>query len=77
LRSAPLAGLVADGSVCAGPHGMGIATDADTGQVHDAQGRHVDGLYAIGPLRRGTLWESTAVPEISIEARRLATLLLA
>lgn len=77
LRSAPLAGLVADGSVCAGPHGMGIATDAATGQVHDAKGAHVDGLYAIGPLRRGTLWESTAVPEISIEARRLAALLLA
>jgi len=77
LRSAPLAGLVADGSVCAGPHGMGIATDADTGQVHDAQGAHVDGFYAIGPLRRGTLWESTAVPEIRSEASRLAAQLLA
>lgn len=77
LHSAPLAGLVADGSVCAGPHGMGIATDADTGQVHDSSGVYVDGLYAIGPLRRGTLWESTAVPEIRSEARRLAALLLA
>ena len=77
LHTAPLASLVADGTICPGPHGMGIATDADTGQVHDSTGRLVDGLYAIGPLRRGTLWETTAIPEIRIEARRLATLLLA
>ena len=77
LHTAPLASLVADGTICPGPHGMGIATDADTGQVHNSTGRLVDGLYAIGPLRRGTLWETTAIPEIRSEARRLATLLLA
>ena len=76
LRAAPLASLAAEGTICAGPHGMGIATDADTGQVHDSNGQLVEGLYAVGPLRRGTLWESTAVPEIRSEARRLASLLL-
>lgn len=77
LRSAPLlARLISDGITCAGPHDMGIATDADTGQLLTADGRLVNGVFAIGTLRRGTLWESTAVPEIRTEARRLATLVL-
>ena len=77
LTAAPLAALAAAGVVAAGPHGMGIATDADTGQVCDQQGRLIDGMFAIGPLRRGSLWESTAIPEIRSEAQRLAALLLA
>ncbi|MFM7047706.1 MAG: FAD/NAD(P)-binding protein [Actinomycetota bacterium] len=78
LRDAPpLAGLIGDGMACEGPHGMGIATDADSGQLIAADGRLVPGLYAIGTLRRGTLWESTAVPEIRTQARRLAALVLA
>ncbi|MFM7082154.1 MAG: pyridine nucleotide-disulfide oxidoreductase, partial [Actinomycetota bacterium] len=68
------AGLINDGIACAGPHDMGIATDADTGQLIDSRGRLVADLYAIGTLRRGTLWESTAVPEIRVEAQRLAAL---
>jgi uncharacterized NAD(P)/FAD-binding protein YdhS len=55
---------------------MGIDTDADTGQLISASKLPVPDLYAIGPLRRGTLWESTAIPEIRTEARRLAALLL-
>jgi len=75
LRSTPpLAGLINDGIASAGPHDMGIATDADTGQLIDARGRLVAGLFAIGTLRRGTLWESTAVPEIRVEAQRVAAL---
>jgi len=77
LRSTPLlAGLLGDGTACAGPHDMGIATDADTGQIIDSRGQLVAGLYAIGTSRRGTLWESTAVPEIRDEAQRLAALVL-
>ena len=77
LTAAPLAALAAAGVVAAGPHGMGIAADADTRQVCDQQGRLIDGLFAVGPLRRGSLWESTAIPEIRSEAQRLAALLLA
>jgi len=75
LRQAPLAGLVADGVVRPGPHGMGIDADPDTGQVCDEAQRLVGGLFAIGTLRRGTLWESTAVPELRAQARRLAAVL--
>ena len=72
----PLASLVARGLARPGPHGMGIATDADTGQLLSESGALVPNIYAIGPLRRGTLWESTAIPEIRAQARRLAALLL-
>lgn len=75
LRQAPLASLVADGVVRPGPHGIGIDTDSDSGQVCDATNRLVDGLYAIGTLRRGTLWESTAVPELRAQAGHLAAVL--
>jgi uncharacterized NAD(P)/FAD-binding protein YdhS len=76
LARPPLASLVTEGIIAAGPHGMGVATDADTGCIVDQRGRHVGGLYAIGPLRRGTLWESTAIPEIRSETQRLAVHLL-
>jgi len=75
LQQAPLARLVADSVVRPGPHGMGIDTDPDTGQVCDSAQRLVGGLFAIGTLRRGTLWESTAVPELRTQARRLAAVL--
>jgi len=75
LQQAPLARLVADGVARPGPHGIGIDTDPDSGQFCDATNRLVDGLYAIGTLRRGTLWESTAVPELRAQAGRLAAVL--
>lgn len=37
-----------------------------------ADGRAADGLYLVGPLRKGLLWENTAVPELRVEARRMA-----
>jgi uncharacterized NAD(P)/FAD-binding protein YdhS len=30
-----------------------------------------DRLYAIGPTRKGCLWETTAVPEIRVQAAEL------
>jgi uncharacterized NAD(P)/FAD-binding protein YdhS len=33
-------------------------------------------IYTLGPLRRGDLWESTAVPEIRLQAKELALILL-
>ena len=32
-------------------------------------------LFLVGPLRKGLLWENTAVPELRVEARRMAELL--
>ena len=53
---------------------LGLDSTVD-GAVIDAQGGNSDVLYTIGPLRKGTLWESIAVPELRIQAAELASLL--
>ena len=45
------------------------------GALIDAAGRPSETLFALGPARKGLLWESTAVPEIRVQAQRLAELL--
>jgi uncharacterized NAD(P)/FAD-binding protein YdhS len=54
-------------------HGIGLETDAD-GAVVDRAGASSQRLFVIGALRRGTLLESTAVPELRAQARSLAGL---
>lgn len=53
---------------------MGIEVDADFAAV-GRDGRR-SFLYALGPLLRGSLWETTAVPELRGQAMRVAQLLL-
>ncbi|MGA5304707.1 FAD/NAD(P)-binding protein [Nucisporomicrobium flavum] len=67
-----VAGLLEAGLATPGPHQLGLAIDAQ-GRVVAADGRVHDRLWLIGPLRRGTQWETTAVPEIRAQARSLAT----
>lgn len=55
--------------------GLGLAT-WDDGALVDARGRPSERLFTLGPLRRGDLWETTAVPEIRAQAHALATRLL-
>jgi uncharacterized NAD(P)/FAD-binding protein YdhS len=62
-----LTGLLADGLVETGPHGLGLDADAD--------GLIRPGLWLVGPLRRGRSWESTAVPEIRAQVERLVAAL--
>jgi len=62
--------LLADGHARVGPHGLGLDIDA-AGRLIGADGRARDGLWLIGPLRRGARWETTAVPEIRSQARAL------
>jgi uncharacterized NAD(P)/FAD-binding protein YdhS len=65
-------GLLDAGQARVGPHDLGLAIDA-AGRLIAADGRAHDRLWVIGPLRRGTQWETTAVPEIRAQAHRLAT----
>lgn len=44
--------------------------------VLDGDGNHSDFLFAIGPLMKGTLWETTAVPELRGQAMRVAEIML-
>jgi uncharacterized NAD(P)/FAD-binding protein YdhS len=56
--------------------GLGLDTD-DDGALLDASGQPDDRLYLVGPLRKGRLWENTAVPELRVEAAALAARLAA
>ncbi|MGW4802186.1 FAD/NAD(P)-binding protein [Nonomuraea sp. NPDC004297] len=72
LTSDPfLAGLLASGT--ARPDRLRLGLDATPeGVVLDATGRPNERLFALGPLLRGTLYETTAVPEIRAQAAALA-----
>lgn len=76
IRQHPLLARLEAAGLCApGPLGLGVATDT-TGRVLDRGGRPT-GMYTLGPLRRGELWETTAVPEIRAQAFALAELIAA
>ncbi len=57
------------------PLGMGWETAADGALIDDA-GRASTRLFTLGPPRRGDLFESTAIPEIRVQAAALAARLL-
>lgn len=55
------------------PDALGLGLDSDVhGAVVDASGRTSDRLFLVGPLRKGQLWENTAVPELRVEAAAMA-----
>jgi len=55
--------------------GLGLLTDAQ-GALLDRDGRSSTWLHTLGPARKGQLWETTAVPEIRVQAQALARRLL-
>lgn len=58
------------------PPASGLGIDVDmAGKVIGADGRPVEGLYAVGPVTQGVFWECTAVPEIRVRAAALAELI--
>lgn len=67
--------LLQRGLIQADPLQLGIDADAD-GVVRNPFAQPAPRLHSLGPLLKGVLWESTAVPEIRIQARALAERLL-
>jgi uncharacterized NAD(P)/FAD-binding protein YdhS len=63
--------LLKKGRARPGPLGLGLATDA-RGALLDDRSRASTRLWTLGPVRRGDFWESTAVPDIRVEAAALA-----
>ncbi len=53
---------------------LGLDVDAH-GALIDSRGNPSPSLFAIGPARKGLLWETTAVPELRVQASQLAALL--
>jgi len=58
-----------------GPLALGLSSDTEGGLL-DAHGQRQGRLWTLGPVRRGDHWESTAVPDIRLQAAALAGLLL-
>lgn len=67
-----LEGLIDAGLARRGPAGIALDVAPETGRVIGRRAGLRLPLFAIGPLRRGVLWESVAMPEIREQAARLA-----
>src|ERR1022692_2690814 len=70
-----LRNLVEQGWLQPDPHRLGALVD-DRGALSPARGGLRPPIYALGPLRLGTLLESVAIPEIRVQAQNLADLLM-
>lgn len=68
--------LLSSGMINPDAFGLGIDTD-EFGIVRDSSGRAQPWLLTLGTLRRATLWESIAVPELRVQAREVAAAILA
>ena len=67
-----VASLVNAGLARTDEHGMGLEV-TDALRLVDRDGRAHRGLWALGPIVRGVFWECTAVPDIRLQARLIAT----
>ena len=67
--------LLSKGLVTADELDMGIRVD-DRFAAIQSDGMASSVLFAIGPLLRGSLWETTAVPELRVQAMRVAESML-
>jgi uncharacterized NAD(P)/FAD-binding protein YdhS len=55
------------------PDALSLGLDVtEDGALLDAAGIPSQTIFAMGPLRKGRLWETTAVPEIRVQAKTLA-----
>ena len=68
----PLVRSLLDGGL-ARPDALGLGLDVTAdGVVIGADGSVSEGLYALGPVTRGTFWEITAVPELRVQCAEVA-----
>jgi uncharacterized NAD(P)/FAD-binding protein YdhS len=74
-RSVLLQNLLRRGLILSDEMDMGVRVDGDHTAVVTNSERSPF-LLALGPLLRGTLWETIAVPELRSQARRVAEILL-
>lgn len=70
-----MAQLLKEGWIAPDTHGLGLRVTPSL-QVIDTHQNLVEGLWYVGPLLKGTLWEATAVPELRLHAQHLAQTLL-
>jgi uncharacterized NAD(P)/FAD-binding protein YdhS len=75
-KSALVQNLFDRGLVQADELDMGLKVGRDFSVV-DSDGFTSNFLFAMGPMLRGTLWETTAVPELRVQALYVAEAILA
>jgi uncharacterized NAD(P)/FAD-binding protein YdhS len=68
MRHPMVASLLARSLARSDALGMGFSTDGDGALLGGGRGL----LFTLGALRRGELWESTAIPELRSQARTVA-----
>jgi uncharacterized NAD(P)/FAD-binding protein YdhS len=71
LVSPLMSALLADGLARPDPLFLGLDVSLD-GALIGRGGTVSQSLYAVGPARKGSLWESTAVPELREQIHKLA-----
>jgi uncharacterized NAD(P)/FAD-binding protein YdhS len=71
LENPLMAALLASGMARPDPLFLGLDVSLD-GALIGRDGKAAQALYAVGPARKGSLWESTAVPELREQIHRLA-----
>jgi uncharacterized NAD(P)/FAD-binding protein YdhS len=74
-KSVLLQNLLRRGAIAPDATDMGIHLDSDH-TVFTSAGERSPWLLALGPILRGTYWETIAVPELRMQARRVAETLL-
>jgi uncharacterized NAD(P)/FAD-binding protein YdhS len=74
-RSVLLQNLLRRGLIAPDSTDLGAAIDADH-TLLTGSGERSPWLLALGPLLRGTYWETIAVPELRVQARRVAETIL-
>jgi uncharacterized NAD(P)/FAD-binding protein YdhS len=67
--------LIQSGLLCDDPLGLGIPTDPE-GRALRRNGKAHANLLVAGTLRKTSLWESTAVPELRQQAAKVAEIAL-
>jgi uncharacterized NAD(P)/FAD-binding protein YdhS len=72
-----LAATMAAGLAKPGPLDLGIDVHPYDYRVRDMSGGESRPLFALGPIIRGSVWEAIAVPEIRLQAVRIAEQIVA
>ncbi|HEY9698363.1 MAG TPA: FAD/NAD(P)-binding protein [Trichocoleus sp.] len=76
LRNPLIQQLLAAGMIHPDPLFLGLAV-AGNGALIDRSGKPSQQFFTLGTPRKGKLWETTAVPEIRLQAAEMAKMLLA
>lgn len=74
INSPLLQKMLADGCIALDELDMGLRVTAEFAVI-DRQGHPSSQVYAIGPPLKGTLWETTAVPELRVQTYQVAHIL--